>query len=314
MYCRVFLLRLDASGARVTRRGFRLDHFLPSFIRLLVPTLLACGLAWTASAGNQTWTGGTSTDWNTAANWNSGAGPVPGTADTAIIPTGKPNYPVLTTAASTAITALNINSGGSVTINSGGTLTLSGTITVNGTLTISAGTLSIKDFASGTGTFTMIGGTLKVSRDIKFTTFTATGGTVEFTGNGDGSAFPAGAYQFYHVLIDSGVVPGFDKLAANTYSVAGNFTNNGAPVFTAKATAVSFNGTSAQYIAGSSQTTFYNLKITNSAGLTLIAGATVNNALTLTSGKITTGANTLVMAGTANTIVSNASSTSQRVP
>lgn len=41
-----------------------------------------------------TWTGAVSTDWENGGNWSGGVKPAPG--DTAIIPTGVPNYPALT--------------------------------------------------------------------------------------------------------------------------------------------------------------------------------------------------------------------------
>src|SRR5439155_21556577 len=39
----------------------------------------------TASADTITWTNSSGGNWSTAANWNSGAGPVPGPADDAVI-------------------------------------------------------------------------------------------------------------------------------------------------------------------------------------------------------------------------------------
>lgn len=42
----------------------------------------------------QTWTGATSSDWNTASNWSGG---VPGSNSTPTIPGNVPNQPVITT-------------------------------------------------------------------------------------------------------------------------------------------------------------------------------------------------------------------------
>ncbi len=76
------------------------------------------------------------------------------------------------------------------------------------------------------------------------------------------------------------------------FSVAGNWTNNGS-AFNYNTGTVTFNGTSAQQILGSTASTFYNLTLNNSSGLTLAPSAgiatTVRNTLTLTSGKITLG-------------------------
>jgi hypothetical protein len=91
---------------------------------------------------------------------------------------------------------------------------------------------------------------------------------------------------------------------ANTYSITlgGNWTNSS--TFTPSTGTVTFNGSSAQTIGGSSATTFSNLTINNSlgssGGITLNvspASATIiTGALTLTNGKlITTSTNLLTM-------------------
>ncbi len=73
-------------------------------------------------------------------------------------------------------------------------------------------------------------------------------------------------------------------------SVAGNWTFT-AGTFNSNSRTVTFNGSSAQQITGASASTFYNLTLNNSNGLTLSPSAgiktTVKNTLTLTSGKIT---------------------------
>ena len=103
--------------------------------------------------------------------------------------------------------------------------------------------------------------------------------------------------------------------ANNTITVSGNFTINGgtldlsgtSPVvnvggnwnlssgsFTSSTGTVVFNGTGAQTISGS--TTFGNLTINNSNGVTINNPVTVNAALTLTSGTVTTGSNSVILA------------------
>lgn len=93
-----------------------------------------------------TWTGGTSTDWNIGTNWNSGTVPTSGLSVT--IPATS-NQPHVTQAISspTVCNNLTIQSGAVLTINAGKALT------VNGTLTNSAGNtgLVINSDATGTG-------------------------------------------------------------------------------------------------------------------------------------------------------------------
>src|SRR5688500_2304089 len=67
------------------------------------------------------------------------------------------------------------------------------------------------------------------------------------------------------------------------------------------------NGTAAQTMSGS---TFYNLTIDNSAGVTLLTDETINNTLTLTNGILDAAANnkTVIVTNTATTAVSAGSS------
>jgi CSLREA domain-containing protein len=102
---------------------------------------------------------------------------------------------------------------------------------------------------------------------------------------------------YNNVQVDTGAT--LAGVAATTINASGNWTNNG--TFTANSNTVNFNGTGLQTVGGSSPTTFNNLTMNNAAGVSLALGATVNGALTLTSGEIATGANTLTM-GTASTV------------
>ncbi|HEX6037019.1 Ig-like domain-containing protein [Longimicrobium sp.] len=55
-------------------------------------------LVFSVTGTQRTWNGSASTDWSTGANWNGGYAPAP--VDTAVVPTGVPNFPALTAAAS----------------------------------------------------------------------------------------------------------------------------------------------------------------------------------------------------------------------
>ena len=93
-----------------------------------------------------TWTGTTSTDWNTSTNWSTGS--VPTAFDNVTIP-DVTNDPIIG-AASVATEICN-----NLTIQSGAVLTISAgkALTINGNLVNSAGTsgLVIKSNATGTG-------------------------------------------------------------------------------------------------------------------------------------------------------------------
>ncbi len=79
--------------------------------------------------------------------------------------------------------------------------------------------------------------------------------------------------------------------ASNPFTVGGNWTRTG--TFTQGIGTVTFDGAAAQAINGA--TTFNNLIVANtSGGVSLGASHTVSGTLTLTSGVVTTGANTLI--------------------
>ncbi|HPS65961.1 MAG TPA: hypothetical protein PK447_10335, partial [Ignavibacteria bacterium] len=80
----------------------------------------------------------------------------------------------------------------------------------------------------------------------------------------------------------------------------GDFTNNG--TFTAGTGTVTLSGSSAQTLGGNTATTFNNLAMNNSAGVTLGNNEIVGGTLTLTSGKITTGTNALTL-GTSTSLL-----------
>ncbi|CAN1485147.1 Fibronectin type III [Flavobacteriaceae bacterium] len=93
-------------------------------------------------------------------------------------------------------------------------------------------------------------------------------------------------------VINNGTLT-LSSVSGGDISLKGNWTNAG--TFTPNSRAVTFNGTGAQTLTGA--TTFDYLTMNNSStGLTLNNSITVNQTLTLTSGKITLGANNLTTA------------------
>jgi len=144
----------------------------------------------------------------------------------------------------------------------------------NMTINKSGGTMSTRVWTV-TNDFLLTNGAFDVSSNSSFKNFTISGGT--FTA-------PAG-----------------------NVNAAGNWTNNGG-TFTSGTGTVTFNGSSAQTIGGTSATTFNNLTVSNTSGDVTLSGvdATVNGtgagALNFTSGKIITGVNTLIIGASTSTI------------
>ena len=93
-------------------------RYFPNGRRMLCLLLLLAGL--TAQA-QKTWTGVT-ISWNSASNWNPAG--VPTASDNVVIPSAPANQPILS---STAVAGtVEVRSGASLSITSGGTLTLNG--------------------------------------------------------------------------------------------------------------------------------------------------------------------------------------------
>jgi len=95
----------------------------------------------------KTWTGATSTAWNTAGNW-SPAG-VPGSTDNVVIPSAPANQPLISGTSSPVCNNLTVNAGATLTIS--GTTLNNALLTVSGTATFN-GALSIGGSAIRTGT------------------------------------------------------------------------------------------------------------------------------------------------------------------
>jgi LPXTG-site transpeptidase (sortase) family protein len=216
-----------------------------------------------------------------------------------------------------------------------GALTLSGANTFTGGATLAAGTLNINNAqALGTvaGTFIINGGTIDNTSGAAVTTLNypqTWGGDFAFTGTNNlnlgtgavtlsanrtvtvnGNTLTVGGVISPNTFDLTKAGPGILSFGTNTVNLrnltisagslvstsgtmnlAGNFTNNG--TYTHNNGTVLFNGGASQSITGT--TTFNNLSLNNANGLTINANETVNSVLTLTNGRIITGANTLII-------------------
>ena len=193
-----------------------------------------------------------------------------------------------------------------MTIN-GGNLNVNNQITIEngGTIIQSNGVLSTQNIEiKGGGSYNQTGGELIVGK--KFTnkgSFIASGGTVEFTGSGDGgSDFASGTTQFFNVKINDGVDPMFDAKNGANIKIAGNFTNENPDLDVENAT-FTFNGSGDQTIYSASTplpatTTFGSLVIDKPSGkIQLLTDVAVENTFTELNGSLDLNSNTLWVAG-----------------
>ncbi|MBC8155246.1 MAG: hypothetical protein H7Z72_20340, partial [Bacteroidetes bacterium] len=128
-----------------------------------------------AVQGQTNWTGGTSTDWNTAGNWASGT--IPTATDDVVIPSASVNQPILSTTATAK--SVEVQSGASLSITAAGSLTINGSKNVGGFTaafanrgsTRNAGGLVLGNTANvgaaaifNQGSFANVGGTIRMDR------------------------------------------------------------------------------------------------------------------------------------------------------
>ncbi|MCW3102009.1 MAG: hypothetical protein JWO09_449 [Bacteroidetes bacterium] len=250
---------------------------------------------YTPSPTSITWSGGTNTAWNLASNWGGCAVPVCG-IDAVVNPfTTQPNI----TAAMGAqyVKNLTINLGATLTLGAGSILHICGNLLNNGTIIASPTSTIIFDNAASaqtmtgnfTGTSTLgnltvtkTGSSLFTSDDVSMSgSFTTSNSTSTFDSNGK-----------------------YIKVAGNFVNAAGNttFSNTGTTG------TLEFNGTSAQtFTQGSSQLDLNNVLMNHtSTGVTLLTDMNIKastGTLTLTLGKITTGAFKVVVSNASTTCV-----------
>lgn len=251
------------------------------------------GLSATAqfTDASKNWTGATSSDWNTASNWSPSG--VPATGDSVTLTNGSANYPILNVPANNSIKGLTMNSGATLTVNSGGGLTNTGTSTVGGTLIVSGnvdpgnitinsggvmtvnstgsingspvildngiltnnGTMNLgaQNFTAGTGIIYMIGGTL-ICHDINPTTLTF---------NISGGTVTCHNFS-PNLTMSGGLLQISGTLNANSFAATGG--------------TVEYNNAGNQAVAAEP---YFNLTLSGSGTKTLVSGTSVANTLSI---------------------------------
>lgn len=195
-----------------------------------------------------------------------------------------------------AFTVDNLTVTGNVTSSSPMTvrtaLSVSGDLNNNGSTGLTAGTMTVSGTATSnaplTATTFNVGGDLTSSNALTVT-------NLIFQKAGTQAAT---FYNSQNVVTNFTVNSGSTVSSSNysTLNIKGALTNNGSIAL--PNTSWIFNGTSAQTIGGSSDSSLGNMTMNNSAGVTLSRNVTVPGTLTLTSGNITAGSYVLAVTGT----------------
>jgi hypothetical protein len=173
---------------------------------------------------------------------------------------------------------------GTVNITTAGENTLVGNITFHN-LTIATG---VSIFATANQNLN-IGGTLTNNGTIQAQ---AVNNTFTFSGASQTIPNTSSGVANYRNL----VISGSGTTLPATLNLNGNFTYSGSGLdATNNSCTLTMMGTTAQTISGSASATFHNLTINNPAGVALGNSHTVNGALTLFSGLVTTGTHTLTV-------------------
>lgn len=228
------------------------------------------------------WTGGVNNSWAETGNWNGGVIP----CGTDVIINDVVNEPTLDTKGQCA--NLTINGASVLTWATSDSLIVSGNLDVNSTSSV---------IHSSSGVFYLSGTTKTIQADagvgLSLVPLTVAGNytlntdlTIDDLNIESGGTLTVDSGQDL-VLSDDLVIGGTLTLSGtSSMSVNGNFTNNG--TFNANTSLVTFNGSLGQLINGTANTTFSDLTINNSSGITLSNPTTVGDDLTLTDGIITT--------------------------
>lgn len=250
-----------------------------------IPTTAYTNVVSTATTGQ--WTGNVSTDWATAANWCNGV--LPTATTDVVITAGATRMPNIST--SVSCRNLTLNSGSSLTLTSTGTLNIAGILTNNATFT-NTGTINFNG-TTGQQTFSGLNSFYNL-----------------ILNNSNGLLLPASITIVNDLTITAGT------LNANNFniSIAGNWTNNGSgTAFMSGTGTVTFNSAAPKIIGGTFSTTFNNLIIANTGStVSLAINILINGNLSVNSGTFDLGAFTANRA-TAGGILTVANNTTLKI-
>lgn len=210
----------------------------------------------TISVGNTgSWIGTTSSAWETSANW---CGGVPTAATNVTVLSTAPNMPQISSAA--IANNVTINSGATLTVAGSNSISLTGNLTLDGTMVPNSGSLIFNG-----------------------TTQTISGSTAALA---------------LHNLTNNASTSLTISSANLQLNLTGNLTNS-STLTLSNNNILQFNGTSQQTISSTSNITFQNLTFNNSAGVVTNRSLSVLSNLTMTNGNVDLSGNTITLGSSA---------------
>jgi len=284
-----------------------------------------------STPSNISWTGGTSTDWDTASNWSGSA--VPTAANNVTIPTGTTYAPAISASATAICNDLIIDAGATLTI--GNTSAGSGSFDINADLTNNGNIYHTSDLNTNlNGANNTIGGTGDFAYSNEYVSISITDGANYTLANNitlinqlrlsTGATFNLSSYtvSINTLTFDDGTLnlnTGVLEIGSSIDYTAGTFNANTSTVYFNSGDAV---WTDYGYTAGNqtiNSFTYHNLKVRTNNGYTVTIGdssaTTVTNDLTLlnpgTAGGVATTAydvtvgNDLYLGNTGNALTLN---------
>lgn len=266
-------------------------------------------IRWSSSGSTFTWTGTVSTDWGNVNNWFDGVGvpadyPRTGHVDVAnlvvTIPSGTTFAPTIDAADDAAAKNVTINSGATLTLSGSPTLVVSGILSNSGTIVAGGSTITVGNSFTNSGTFTAGTGTLILTSATGTKTISNGGSSLyNLTLNGASTFNLAAALTVTNNLtISAGTL----DVTTNNYAlnIGGNLSISGTGLLTSRSGTITMNGTGAKTLDPRTST-LYALVINKSGGgsVTLTTNnLTLNNNLTLTAGTFAVGSLNINLLGT----------------
>lgn len=187
-------------------------------------------------------------------------------------------------------TYLRLNSGGSVTTNAP-SYNAGSTLVYNQGGTIAAATEWTAGVTSGAG----VPGNVLIGNGVNTTLNFGSSTQLRQTGGS--------------IQISASSALALSTGAGGNLQVKGDFVNSG--TFTHNSREVVFNGTAAQELTGA--TTFYNMTLLNTSGLSLNSDVVVSNVLSMSNGNIILGSSNLTLTNTATGAVAGTFSSSRMI-